>query len=312
MGHLSLEIINRDCHYQINIDKRLSLITGDSATGKSNLVAQISRKSATQIICNMDVIVFVTKMKIIGYSNTCFICDLDMIESITDIKTILSVQAEKDNIYFILLGRSFIKSLPLSIDAIYDFKTVRGITENVQRYSLEMEYIIRDRVDCFITEDSKSGYEFIKQCESKTESLNGASNYIKVLDRNCLLFLDSLGFGGYIVEFLSRVKRKNIQYILWPSFEYFLYHYVFNGANDNVDGLNLEEAYEKALHDITVGHYSKTNGCCGTNCYKCSNSCKHNDCRSILYSVYPELKDKVKQSTQQTTLQQIINKMSGE
>lgn len=307
MKSFNIEVVGSDCHYLIDVSKRLSVILGDSSTGKTFLI-KVLRKKTTKVISRFKVRWIDQTENFNIYTNTCFLIDLDSDNALDIIKCTNKVDVVTNNLYFIYLGRGSIKSLPLSIDSIYEFKQVKGITRNVQRYTPEMSYIINDKVSSFVTEDSKSGLEFIKACEPNTWSLDGASNYRKLSNEN-LAFIDALGFGGYIEEFLYYAKLHNIQFIMWKSFEYFLYHNVFNGDDSIIDGYNIEQEYTKALNAITYGHYSKSNNCCGDACYKCENLCKHTNCKDILYSVYPELKDKI--DTHNDTLNQIINMMAG-
>lgn len=317
MKNFSIELINYEYHYLIQVKSRITVILGDSSTGKTNLIRKLDKEYKSFSIASKY------ELYTVHYRNTalmghvhdvCLLVDLDEELSEDVIDFINKTDVVKDNIYFILFGRRGLKNLPISIDNLYEFKVIKGITKNIQKYSSEMLYLTEDKVKQFVTEDSKSGYKFIKECFSNTESLNGASNYRRLLKDDSLVFIDALGFGGYISEFLSYVKheRKNVQYILWRSFEYFLYHNVFNGSDEEIDSINLEHEYVKQLYNITRGHYNKTNGCCGQECYKCQNGCKHTNCIKILLTAYPELKDKTDVVTVNNTLQQIINKMSGE
>lgn len=292
MRPLSLEVIGQDAHYQLSLTQRLSVISGDSATGKTALVNTINAKNSI-VYCALNVFTIPSNtVNLNPYKNCCIVVDLDALNDVTTVTALTKLNAVNDNIYLILLGRKYLKNIALSIFALYDFKCVKGITKNIQRYTENLKHITTEKVKAFVTEDEGSGLDFLKEVDEKSFSIKGAPNYTKLNDKY-LLFLDALGFGAYITEFISWCcLHKDLQYIMWDSFEVFLLRNVFK-CLDVIESFNLEDAYAVKLNEITNKHYSKRSGCCGNNCNNCKNTCKNFNCDKILFSIYPELRNKI-------------------
>lgn len=309
---ISIEIFNSTYHYILNIDKRLSVISGDSSTGKT-MITEVLKNKDTKCISSHSIVSIDTDVQYeVSMKNSVIIVDLDSVNDFKTVTNLLSIITPENNNYIILLGRKYLRNIPIPINALYDLKVIRGVTKNVRRYDSEIISLTNQKIKIVISEDSKSGYQFMKQCFTNVISLNGASNYRRTVCNDSLMFIDALGFGGYIEAFLDDISRKNnVQYILWKSFEYFLCKSLF-GFVEDLDGVNLEEEYVKKLNYLTNGHYGKSTGCCGTFCSTCKNDCKHFNCLKVLLTAYPELKDKTDVVATNNTLQQIINKMSGE
>lgn len=298
MINFDIGIVYKKSHYSIHIDKRLMVILGESSTGKTYLNRAHSYKDAI-VKCKYEILDINDKtVKLIPFiENAVLFCDLDSIQYAETISALNKLDVVERNLYIVAYGRKFLERLPIPISALYRFVNVKGITKNVRIYDDEMLYLTGNTVDYYVTEVSVSGYSFMKQINTNTKFLGGASKYTQLPNTKLVIFFNSLGFGAYIKEFLGYCKKHpNIEYVLWGSFEYFLLKNVFN-IDVEFDALNLEEQCTKLLNKVTNGWYPKSIGCCGTVCYTCHNNCKHYDCKSILFKAYPMLTNSISRNS---------------
>ena len=292
MKPLLLEVIGQDAHYQLRLTQRLSVISGDSATGKTALINTVNSKNSV-VNCSLQVFTIPSNtVNLNPYKDCCILVDLDALNDVNTVTALTKLNAVDDNIYLVLMGRKYLKNVALSIFALYDFKCTKGITKNIQRYTENLKYITTEKVKAFVTEDEGSGLYFLREIDDNSFSIKGAPNY-STLNGKYVLFLDALGFGAYITEFMNWCYlHKDLQYIMWDSFEVFLLRNVFKYL-DVIESFNLEDAYTVKLNEVTNKCYSKHTGCCGSNCNNCKNTCKHFNCDKILFTAYPELRNKI-------------------
>ena len=288
-----LAVRGNGCNFQIEINSRLTVVAGKSSTGKTALVECLGLPGTT-IECKYHVkVVHDNNFNFTDSKDSCLILDLDNTNDLSTIKSILKLDVASRNTYVLLLGRKYLRNIPISVDEIYDFVEVQGVTKNIRTYPDNINYITDKDILSLVSEDSKSGFNFIRNCDINAWSFEGAPNFKRLNIGNCLAFIDYLGFGGYIEEFLHESKKwDNVQYIMWDSFESFVFHDVLK-YTDVPDGLNLETEYESMLRKVTNGHYTKSIGCCGEICARCNNNCKHFDCKKELLQQYPKLKNKL-------------------
>lgn len=292
MKPFHVELIYNKNHYIINVEYRTTFIIGDSATGKTQFCKDLIGKNA-KITSPIAIGIINSLSAFEGAHDICYFCDLDTIENLSVIKRILKVDSVANNIYFVFFGRKYLHNVPVPIGSLYEFKEVQGITKNVQKYFEELHHITPITVESIAIEDSKSGLQFMQSVTDTAWSFNGAPNFRELRKGNCLAFIDALGFGGYIEEFLRILTQcTNVQLVMWKSFEYFILKHVMK-VDWEPDGINPEEECTQKLRQVTNGFYSKDTGCCGTACFHCPNTCKNTNCAKILYAVYPDLKDKI-------------------
>lgn len=135
--------------------------------------------------------------------------------------------------YFILITREDIPNLPYSIKAVYDLSTIKVSNQyyvtNSERYV--SNGVGNKNINCIITEDSKSGRQFINEV-SNISVLNLKDNGNSNLSHNCKKVLDSgkkplvIADGaalGAFAEELYKYASDNDIYLWAPeSFEYLL------------------------------------------------------------------------------------------
>lgn len=147
MKPLLLEVIGQDAHYQLRLTQRLSVVSGDSATGKTALINTVNSKNSV-VNCSLQVFTIPSNtVNLNPYKDCCIIVDLDAMYDVNSVTALTKLNAVEGNIYLMLLGRKYLKSITPCSFALYDFKRVEGITKNIQRCSENLKYITSEKLE---------------------------------------------------------------------------------------------------------------------------------------------------------------------
>lgn len=120
-----------DSNFNITIDKPITLITGNSSTGKSCLIEEAKfRSDYTTDASNVYFEIDELRLRY-AEPNSLFMIEAEYNSDklLKDLKVLSSNL--RDDICVVLIGRAYIRSLPLPIEAIEKLVTVKGITKNV-------------------------------------------------------------------------------------------------------------------------------------------------------------------------------------
>lgn len=229
--------------YDFELRRNLTIVRGDSATGKTTLVDMIqdyvNNPSGTpvELVCDKKCYVLqgtLWKQQLAGISDSIVFID----EGNEFIKTqeFAGEIQETDN-YYVIITREALPSLPYSVEEIYGIRTSGKYGTLKQSYHEFYRIYGADtyekdvKPDIIITEDSNSGYQFFTQvCEDNglsCESMNGKSNvfhYLNVHDNEKILVIaDGSAFGSEIDRVLQLInERKNVALYLPESFEWMI------------------------------------------------------------------------------------------
>jgi hypothetical protein len=260
---------NKRIRYDFEVKRNITVIRGDSATGKTALVDMIREHfengvaSAVELNCDKECTVLegrtwlgqLSMMKdsivFIDEGNE-FVMSYEFASAIQD----------TDN-YYVIVTREGIHSLPYSVDEIYGIRN-SGKYGTLKRTYNEF-YHLYNRKDynqvvvpnVVITEDSNSGYQFFHGiCKSSEQlecrSADGKSNIfsmvvkVKDLDKEILIIADGAAFGSEMEKLMRVMKNySNIKLYLPESFEWIILKSGVIEGNDIVDMLaNPEEKIE--------------------------------------------------------------------
>lgn len=184
--------------YDFELRRNLTIIRGDSATGKTTLVDMIrefvNNPSGTPVDLVCDKACYVLegamwKEQLSGMSDSMVFID----EGNEFIKTVeFAQEIQKTDNYYVIVTREALPSLPYSIEEIYGIRTSgkygtlkQSYHELYQMYGVD-SYEKQVNPDIVITEDSNSGYQFFSRvCEENDldcESMNGKSNVFHYLN----------------------------------------------------------------------------------------------------------------------------------
>ena len=227
--------------YDFELRRNLTIVRGDSATGKTTLVDMIrdyvNNPSGTpvELVCDKKCQVLegaLWKEQLSGIADSIVFID----EGNEFIKTLeFASEIQKTDNYYLIITREALLSLPYSVEEIYGIRTSgkygtlkQSYHEFYRLYGIDI-YENDVKPEIVITEDSNSGYQFFEQvCKEnqlKCESMNGKSNVFHYLNMHgnekVLVIADGAAFGSEIDRVLQLIKgKKNIVLYLPESFEW--------------------------------------------------------------------------------------------
>ena len=247
--------------FDIELRNRITIITGESAQGKTMLVKFIDLiNRSTKIITNENFNVkhINDDMILNGYNlNSNDIYIMDEYDGINNLKISNVINNRKYN--FILITRNTIMPhISYDISDICIFSNSGKYHKLIKKYGNINKEVDKTKLDKIITEDSGSGNEFYKIFNNfQLISAGNNSKILKFSDDNTIFVVDSLGFGPYIKLYIQNSIYKNTFLIYPKSFEYLI---LISGVlPDNIGSsvvnksemsnmeMTLEQSYYKEL-----------------------------------------------------------------
>ena len=242
-GSYEVVVANTKVRYDFTIRRNITIIKGNSATGKTTLVEMIreyyesGESSGIKLTCpkacrtlsgrDWKLILSATKDHIIFIDeDNAFLSTREFAEAVRG----------SDN-YYVIVTRESLPNLPYSVDEIY------GICESGKYASLKQTYheffriygrkdITKPvKVSQVIVEDSNAGYEFYeglsKAGGGKVVSAGGKSNIFAELmkrqDQEILVIADGAAFGPEMDRVMKLIRQKNRILLYLPeSFEWLI------------------------------------------------------------------------------------------
>lgn len=276
-GKYKLKIKNNKVSYEFELDRKVTVIKGESASGKTTLINMISRynqnPNSTPIKfdikpkCETIVLNNVLWRQSKDYDN-CIIFIDEHFEYLNDSE--FNTFVNKSNNYFVIVDRDDTGRLDYSVKDIYEMKADDKYSNTHRLYTNYLEIgdsksINSVNIDKIVVEDSNAGCTFYTAAypNNIVESSGGNSkifSYVKNhLNENLFIVADGAAFGKYINELSILMNKKhNINLFLPESFEYFL---LFGGILDIINkpnckiynGVNVDLilAYPEDYIDIT-------------------------------------------------------------
>lgn len=242
-GRHRVVVSTKRLKYDFELRRNLTIIRGDSATGKTTLVEMIrefvNNPSGTPVELLCDKMCYVLegalwKEQLKGISDSIVFID----EGNEFIKTVeFAEEIQKTDNYYVIITREALPSLPYSVEEIYGIRTSgkygtlkQSYHEFYRLYGADT-YENNVKPEIVITEDSNSGYQFFNQiCKDKQldcESMNGKSNVFHYLNvhknEKILVIADGAAFGSEIDRVIQLTnERENIALYLPESFEWLI------------------------------------------------------------------------------------------
>ena len=293
-GSYEVIVENERIQYKFTINRNITILRGDSATGKTTLIDMIysyqsnGPESGVNLSCKRNCIaVDSASWKLIIQNTKESIIFIDEGNDFINTEEFASVLAKNDN-YFVIATRNNLYNLPYSIKEIYGIKNTAGNRyQGTKRlystfYSLhddKVDYI--DRPEVVIVEDSNSGYMFFANFFSKMGikciSAGGKSNIYNIVNKSnqnrLLVIADGAAFGSEINDIVALRSRKEIMIYLPESFEWMILKSglikfenmddILNNTSQYVDSkkyISWERYFGKLLVEVTKdSNYFKYN-----------------------------------------------------
>lgn len=189
-GKYKVIIQNNRLHYEFEIKRNITIIQGDSATGKTTLINMLRQaenlgaSSGVDVICDVPCRILEGRnWKLILREMSGNIIFMDEDNIFINTEEFASAMKDSDN-YFVLITRENLYNLPYSVEEIYGLHT-SGKYQNTKKVYQQMYQIYSDfqtmpvKPGQIIVEDSNSGFDFFKAVGEEKgincESANGIS-----------------------------------------------------------------------------------------------------------------------------------------
>lgn len=246
-GKYDIVVKNRRLQYKFSIERNITILQGESATGKTTLIEMIAayqlngKGSGITVECKKTCTVL---SSLRWQENLSVIHDCIVFIDEGD-KFVLSEEFARavknsDN-YYVIASRAFLPNLPYSVNEIYGIRNTTGnYYQGTRRMYAQFHNLYYDgtkvtsitRPDLVIVEDAKAGFQFFSNLFSRYHipclSAKGKSNiYQELLHRTystALVIADGAAFGPEIERVLSleRFSGKELFVYLPESFEWMI------------------------------------------------------------------------------------------
>ncbi len=274
--------------YEFELRRNLTIIRGDSATGKTTLVDMIRTHmndgESGPVTLNCDKSCYVVegnlwKGQLDNIQDS--IVFIDEGNEFVKTKDFARAIQQTDN-YYVIVTREGLPALPYSVEEVYGIRT-SGKYGTLKRSYHSFYRIYPDsttekiKPEKILTEDSNSGYQFFDavctEHQMQCDTANGKSNvfsYLKVhKDEKILVIADGAAFGPEMDRVLQLVQtRKNLALYLPESFEWLILSsgilkdmevaQILQTPSDYIDGkdyFSWERYFTALLTEKTAGTY---------------------------------------------------------
>mgnify|MGYP000009525249 FL=1 len=229
--------------YDFEIRRNLTVIRGDSATGKTTLVDMIreyvNNPSGTPVELTCDKKCYVLEGSLWKEQLSAMQDSIVFIDEGNEfIKTVeFADTIQKTDNYYVIVSRESLPSLPYSVEEIYGIRTsgkygtLKPCYHEFYRIYGAQTLKKDIKPEVVITEDSNSGYQFFnsvcRQQQLKCETMNGKSNVFHYLNMHknerILVIADGAAFGSEIDRVTQLMGGKDQVVLYLPeSFEWLI------------------------------------------------------------------------------------------
>lgn len=240
-GKHVLKVRSAHLRYDMEFTRNLTIIQGDSATGKTTLVEMIQEyllngtDTGIDLVCDCPCRVVAGntwREQLVGIEDSIvFVDEGNRFVASRDFAAIVKNSSN----YFVIITREPLDNLPYSVTEIYGIKS-SGKYGSLEPVYHEM-YRIYGRAEFqtgetkeLLVEDSNAGYEFFSDIAAgkgiSCRSANGAGNIFHILqelDDATTVIADGAAFGSQMGRIYRLMQRKkNIRLYLPESFEWII------------------------------------------------------------------------------------------
>ena len=242
-GKYSITVKNNILCYRFEIRRNITIVKGDSATGKTTLIDMIrdyyenGEQSGVSLQCAKTCAVLEGRQwKILLENIHDSIVFIDEGNQFVTTDEFSNAIKKSDN-YYVIVTRESLPNLPYSVEEIYGIK-ISGKYGTLQQTYQEFYHIygnmknnISSDPDILLVEDSNAGYEFFRSVAEhktwETISAGGKSNIYKWLkkyeNKKILVIADGAAFGPEMDRIMKKIKLSiNKEIFLPESFEWLI------------------------------------------------------------------------------------------
>ena len=315
-GSYTITVQNRRVQYKFTLNRNITILRGDSATGKTTVIRMIDdyrthgAESGISVTCRKECIVLSGKdwrSLLSLYKDS--IIFIDEGEKFVSSVEFADAVKNSDN-YYVIATREPLFNLPYSVREIYGIKNKSGNRYQGTKRLYSEFYPLNDvelyempKPDTVIVEDSNAAFEFYENVFSPFGiiclSANGNSNIFKMLTEitaeTVLVIADGAAFGAEIERILAIRKIKNIILYLPESFEWVILKSglientgkILDDPSEYIDSalcFSWERFFTALLTDKTKGTYLEYRKS------KLNKNYLHNTERNSIMGVLPPMK----------------------
>lgn len=241
-GKYSVFVQNNRLRYEFTISRNITIIRGDSATGKTTLLDLLNAydrdgdSSGVLVKCEVPCVViggqrWEENLQFIRNSIV-FIDECNRFIKSED----FAVRVKASDNYFVIVTRDDLPNLPYSVKEIYGIRKSSKYAGLKQVYNEfyclygELENAELAQEDVVIAEDSNAGFDFFSSlCDGRVKciSANGKSNVFKALQKHreetVLVIADGAAFGCEMEKVMQLIRiGRRIALYLPESFEWLI------------------------------------------------------------------------------------------
>lgn len=291
-GKYFINIGNKRVSYSLEFKRNVTLIKGNSGTGKSTLINMIEDYKKFGKSSGIHVSTNIKNMVVLDY-------DTDWVSLLTSVRdTILFADEFVSYCYSREFARLFLESgnyivlvsrdgrlgaLPCAVDEIYYLKSENnGNYYSTRLYNCYEDDVLSFRPDIVVTEDSKSGYAIINNilnCEvvsayGKDKVYTKVTELLSTGYSRIYVIVDGAVFGNQIQKLISLCSNYDLYIFAPESFEFLLLNTSFFSKFlstelsetylyvDSLEFITWERYYTHLLRSLCVNYtgvsYSKS------------------------------------------------------
>lgn len=254
-GKYRIIVQNNRLRYELTVRRNITLIRGDSATGKTTLINLIEQAAALGENSGVDVFCERPCRTLRGNDWNLILPNihgqiifLDEENQFIKSREFAAKVKASDN-YFVIITREDLPNLPYSVEEIYGLHT-SGKYHDLRRTYNEMYQIYSPKAfsgkvkpDLIVVEDSNSGYEFFRavcmEHNIRCVSAKGKSNLKRAAslsEERVLVVADGAAIGSEMNELYQLMEiNSNIKCYLPESFEWLIL------KSGQIDGRDVQD-----------------------------------------------------------------------
>ena len=243
-GKHTVTVRNRKVQFTLELERNITIIRGDSATGKTTLIGMLrdyemlGDQSGVTIKCDKPCRILTSldwEERLKSTQNSIVFVD----EGNAFVSTKEFAQAIRGTSnYYVLITRESLYQLPYSVEAVLELRKTTSRSKRTYNRAYPYYKTLNSAseqltdVDSILTEDSNAGHQMFaciaKQYHTQCDSAHGKSNIFGVLMQSSnpqtLVVADGAAFGADMekVYQLSTLRPGHITLFLPESFEWLL------------------------------------------------------------------------------------------
>lgn len=243
-GSYPVKVFNRRVQYKFQINRNLTILRGDSATGKTTLIEMIAahqsnkESSGVTVECDRPCVVLTSlnwQLNLAQIQDS--IVFIDEGDPFVASNEFAAAVRESSN-YYVIATRTSLFSLPYSVQEVYGIHNISGNRyEGTKRiYSTfypiyGREPVERKRPDVVLVEDSNAGFQFFSSVCSRygirCVSAGGKAKISRAIlacpaDQEILVIADGAAFGPEMERVLALRFARTVSIYLPESFEWLI------------------------------------------------------------------------------------------